>query len=120
MDNILPDGLLQTLTTLSVGVIFLNIFRVILDGSEVTSFTLFKPEAGHRPAAGYYRHILELPMNFFGSRKIGEIVSRFNDASNVRDAISGATLTIMVDYADGGRRSQSFCICRMRRWLESQ
>ena len=46
---------------------------------------------------GYYRHILELPMNFFGSRKVGEIVSRFNDASNVRDAISGATLTIMID-----------------------
>ena len=36
-------------------------------------------------------------MNFFGSRKVGEIVSRFNDASKVRDAISGATLTIMID-----------------------
>jgi ATP-binding cassette subfamily B protein len=29
--------------------------------------------------------------------KTGEIISRFNDASKVRDAISGATLTIMVD-----------------------
>ena len=36
-------------------------------------------------------------MNFFGTRKVGEIVSRFNDASKVRDAISGATLTIMID-----------------------
>ena len=46
---------------------------------------------------GYYRHVLELPMNFFGTRKVGEIISRFNDASKVRDAISGATLTIMID-----------------------
>ena len=46
---------------------------------------------------GYYRHVLKLPMNFFGSRKVGEIVSRFNDASKVRDAISSATLTIMID-----------------------
>lgn len=36
-------------------------------------------------------------MNFFGTRKVGEIISRFNDASKVRDAISGATLTIMID-----------------------
>ena len=46
---------------------------------------------------GYYRHVIELPMNFFGTRKVGEIISRFNDAGNVRDAISGATLTIMID-----------------------
>jgi ATP-binding cassette, subfamily C, bacteriocin exporter len=36
-------------------------------------------------------------MNFFGTRKTGEIVSRFQDASKVRDAISGATLTLMID-----------------------
>lgn len=46
---------------------------------------------------GYYKHVLEPPMNFFGTRKVGEIISRFNDASKVRDAISGATLTIMID-----------------------
>ena len=36
-------------------------------------------------------------MNFFGTRKVGEIVSRFNDATKIREAISGATLTIMID-----------------------
>ncbi|MGI6085993.1 MAG: peptidase domain-containing ABC transporter, partial [Acetivibrionales bacterium] len=46
---------------------------------------------------GYYQHVLGLPMNFFGTRKVGEIISRFMDASKVRDAISGATLTIMID-----------------------
>lgn len=46
---------------------------------------------------GYYEHVLGLPMNFFGTRKVGEIVSRFTDASKIRDAISSATLTIMID-----------------------
>ena len=27
----------------------------------------------------YYQHVLGLPMNFFGTRKVGEIVSRFTD-----------------------------------------
>ena len=36
-------------------------------------------------------------MNFFGTRKIGEIISRFVDASKIRDTISSAALTIMID-----------------------
>ena len=97
MDDILPDGFLQTLTTLSVGVILLNIFKVILDAVRSHLLLYLSQKLDIALLLGYYRHILELPMNFFGSRKIGEIVSRFNDASNVRDAISGATLTIMID-----------------------
>jgi ABC-type bacteriocin/lantibiotic exporter with double-glycine peptidase domain len=36
-------------------------------------------------------------MKFFGICKVGEIISRFNDATQIRQAISGATLTIMID-----------------------
>lgn len=97
MDDILPDGLIQTLTTLSVGVIFLNIFKVILDAIRSHLLLYLSQKLDIALLLGYYRHVLELPMNFFGSRKVGEIVSRFNDASKVRDAISGATLTIMID-----------------------
>lgn len=46
---------------------------------------------------GYYNHVIDLPMNFFGTRKVGEIISRFNDAGKIRDAISSATLTLMID-----------------------
>ena len=97
MDDILPDGLIRTLTTLSVGVIFLNIFKVILNAIRSHLLLYLSQKLDIALLLGYYRHVLELPMNFFGSRKVGEIVSRFNDASNVRDAISGATLTIMID-----------------------
>ena len=48
---------------------------------------------------GYYDHVTELPMNFFDTRKTGEIISRFNDASKICEAISGATLTLMIDVA---------------------
>jgi ATP-binding cassette subfamily B protein len=46
---------------------------------------------------GYYDHVTELPMNFFDTRKTGEIISRFNDAGKIREAISGVTLTLMID-----------------------
>lgn len=46
---------------------------------------------------GYYDHVAQLPMRFFDTRKTGEIMSRFSDAGRIRDAISGAALTLMID-----------------------
>ena len=97
VDDILPDSLMKTLTTLSIGIIVLNIFKVILNAFRTHLLLYLSQKLDITLLLGYYRHVLELPMNFFGTRKVGEIVSRFNDASKVRDAISGATLTIMID-----------------------
>ena len=97
VDDVLPDGLSKTLTTLSVGVILLNIFKVLLDAFRSHLLLYLSQKLDIALLLGYYRHVLELPMSFFGTRKVGEIVSRFNDAGKVRDAISGATLTIMID-----------------------
>ena len=97
IDSVLPDGLSKTLTTLSVGVILLNVFKVILNAFRSHLLLYLSQKLDIALLLGYYRHVLELPMNFFGTRKVGEIISRFNDAGKVRDAISGATLTIMID-----------------------
>ena len=97
VDSVLPDGLRQTLFTLSVGVILLNIFRVLLSAFRSHLLLYLSQKLDIALLLGYYRHVLALPMNFFGTRKVGEIISRFTDASKVRDAISGATLTIMID-----------------------
>ncbi len=97
IDSVLPDGLRKTLMTLSIGVILLNVFRVILSAFRSHLLLYLSQKLDIALLLGYYRHVLELPMSFFGTRKVGEIISRFNDAGKVRDAISGATLTIMID-----------------------
>jgi ATP-binding cassette subfamily B protein len=47
--------------------------------------------------SSYTQHVLMLPMSFFEMRRVGEILSRVTDASKVREAISGVTLTALVD-----------------------
>ena len=97
IDSVLPDGLHKTLMTLSIGVILLNVFKVLLNAIRSHLLLYLSQKLDIALLLGYYRHVLELPMNFFGTRKVGEIISRFADAGKVRDAISGATLTIMID-----------------------
>ncbi len=97
IDDILSAALLKTLHIISIGVILLNLFRVLLGAFRSHLLLYLSQKLDIALLLGYYSHVLELPMNFFGTRKVGEIISRFQDASKVRDAISGATLTIMID-----------------------
>lgn len=45
----------------------------------------------------FYNHMVDLPVDFYGTRKTGELMSRFQNASEIREAISTTTLTIMLD-----------------------
>lgn len=97
LDDILPYGLRNTLHILSIGIILLNVFKLLL-GAFRSQLLLYLSQRLDIPMIlGYYNHVLDLPMNFFGTRKVGEIISRFMDAGQIRAAISGATLTIMID-----------------------
>lgn len=97
MDDIVPNSTQKTLIALSVGVIALYIFKAILEAFRNHLMLYLGQKLDIPLILGYYEHVLGLPMNFFGTRKVGEIVSRFTDASKIREAISSATLTIMID-----------------------
>ncbi len=97
MDDIVPNSLDKTLTIISVGIILLYVFKSLLEFFRNHLMLYLSQKLDIPLILGYYQHVLGLPMNFFGTRRIGEIVSRFMDASKIREAISGATLSIMID-----------------------
>lgn len=97
LDDILPYQLNKTLHILSVGAIGLYLFHVLLDAFRKQLLVYLSQKLDVRLILGYYQHVIYLPMNFFATRKVGEILSRLIDASRVRDAISQAMLTIMID-----------------------
>lgn len=97
IDYILPSNLLKTLTVISIGVILLNIFKVLLDAFRNHLLIYLSQRLDISLLLGYYRHVVELPMNFFGTRKVGEIVSRFNDASQIREVLSSGIISIVMD-----------------------
>ncbi|MBO4863982.1 MAG: peptidase domain-containing ABC transporter [Eubacterium sp.] len=97
MDTIVPNSLRTTLKTVSIGVIFLYIFKYILEFFRYHLMTYLGQKLDIPLILGFFGHTLGLPMSFFGTRKTGEVVSRFADASKIRAIISSASLTIMVD-----------------------
>ena len=97
MDNIVPSFSLEMLNYVSV--ITLCLFLVQIGLNFLRGFLIVKLEQkiDIPIMLGYYNHALILPMKFYSMRNTGEIISRFNDASSIRDIVSEASLTIMMD-----------------------
>jgi ATP-binding cassette subfamily B protein len=97
MDEILPNMLSRSLHIISVGVLALYLFQILLGAFRSHMLLHMSQRLDINLILGYYHHVLGLPMSFFGTRKVGEIISRFQDASKIREAITGAALSIMID-----------------------
>ncbi|MBE6049151.1 MAG: peptidase domain-containing ABC transporter [Clostridium sp.] len=97
IDDILPNNLASNLHSLSIAMLTLLIFKVITEFFRKILFIYMAQNIDVPLLLGYYNHVIKLPMNFFGTRKVGEIISRFNDGDKIRNAISSVTLTLMID-----------------------
>ncbi|GAB6445516.1 MULTISPECIES: peptidase domain-containing ABC transporter [Bacillus] len=97
IDNIVTENLKHTLTYLSIGIIILYIFKVLLELFRSHLILYLSRRLDIKLMFGYYKHVLSLPMNFFETRKVGEIISRFQDAAKIREALATTTLTVMID-----------------------
>ena len=97
IDEILINGLIKSLHIISIGFIILTVFKVLLDAFRKHLLLHLSQKIDISLIFQYYQHVLKLPISFFDTRNVGEILSRLNDASKIRNAISGATLTVMID-----------------------
>jgi ATP-binding cassette subfamily B protein len=85
------------LDAFGIGMLVIVVFRTLLGALRQYLLAHVGRRSGLELVADYTRHVLRLPIRFFETRRVGEIMSRVSDAAKVRDAITGATLTALVD-----------------------
>jgi ATP-binding cassette subfamily B protein len=97
VDDVIPDGSRGLLNLLSLAMLGIIAAQVYIGAVK----DLLCLGAGQRIDAelilGYYRHLLRLPQRFFDTMRVGEIVSRVNDAVKIRSFINGTTVGLLVD-----------------------
>ncbi len=97
IDFVLVDGNIRLLNLLSIGMILILIFQIFIG----TGKTLLGLQTGQHIDAklilGYYKHLLQLPQRFFDTMRVGEIISRINDAVKIRMFINDTALNIIVN-----------------------
>lgn len=97
IDFVLVEGNLQLLNIMSVGMIAFLVFQIIIGYYK----SLLGVQSGQMMDAqlilGYYKHLLQLPQRFFDTMRVGEIISRVNDAVKIRDFINSVALNLLVN-----------------------
>lgn len=97
IDDILGNNLISTLHVVTIGILGLRVFNILLGAFRSHLLLYLSQKIDISLVLNYYRHIVNLPMSFFDSRKVGEIISRLGDVSKIRSAISGATFSVLLD-----------------------
>lgn len=97
VDDILTNSLKDTLIFISCGMLLIKIFSQILTFFRSYMLLYLSQKIDVSLILQFLRHVLELPLNFFSTHKVGEILSRSNDAAKIRTAISNSTISIMLD-----------------------
>ena len=97
VDSVLVRHEGRLLNALGIGMVLVALFRTLFGLLRQYLVAHVGRKVDLALIAGYTRHILKLPLRFFEMRQVGEILSRVNDAAKVREAISGTTLTAVVD-----------------------
>jgi ATP-binding cassette subfamily B protein len=97
VDNVIIEGNKNLLNLLSIGMVVLLLIQIFI-GSLKTVFAL---KTGQQIDAqlilGYYKHLLKLPQQFFDTMRVGEIISRVNDAVKIRVFINDVAVKLVVD-----------------------
>jgi ATP-binding cassette subfamily B protein len=97
IDHVFIGRNTNLLNLLSVAMIVLLVFQLFIG----TFKTLFIIKVGQRIDArlilGYYKHLLSLPQRFFDTMRVGEIISRINDAVKIRAFINDVSISFLVN-----------------------
>ena len=97
VDHVLVDGNRNLMNLLGAGMIVLVLLQIFI-GVAKTIFTLKTGQLiDARLILGYYKHLLKLPQRFFDTMRVGEIISRINDAVKIRAFINDVAINIMVN-----------------------
>ena len=97
MDEVIPYGLKNSLY------LFLIVFGVVSFLQSLLSafrqhILLFLSRKIDIPVLmGYYDHIIHLPYSFFGSRRVGDVLTRFQDAMTIKNVFTSVSISLVMD-----------------------
>ena len=97
VDDIIGSKAQTSLYVLSFALVCLTVFSAILTVCRSQFLRIFTMKTDISLSISYIKHVLHLPLNFFETRRTGEILSRFNDSNKIRTTLSNIALGTLLD-----------------------
>ena len=99
IDTYVPNQTSSTLSIISICLVIVYALQQILSFAQDYLLIVLGQRLSIDVILSYIKHIFNLPMSFFATRRTGEIVSRFTDANSIIDALASTTISIFLDIS---------------------
>jgi subfamily B ATP-binding cassette protein HlyB/CyaB len=97
VDKVLVHRGMTTLDVLLIGLVAVSIFETILGALRTYVFSHTTNRIDVELGARLFRHLVALPLAYFGARRVGDSVARVRELENIRQFITGSSLTLVID-----------------------
>ncbi|PDS27424.1 peptidase domain-containing ABC transporter [Rhizobium vallis] len=97
VDHVIPAGNRNLLNLMSIAMLLILAIQILINLLRGRLVLQTGQKIDVCLILGYYNHILALPQKFFDSMRMGEIVSRMNDAVKIRSFLNDVSINMFVD-----------------------
>ena len=97
VDYVLVDQNTNLLNLMGVLMLIIIIVRIFISSTKSILALKTSQMIDATLILGYYKHILNLPQLFFDTMRVGEIISRVNDAVKIRTFINNVSVDLTVN-----------------------
>ena len=97
IDKVLVSRTLSTLDVIMIGLVSIAVFETILSILRTYLFAHTTNRIDVELGARLFRHLMALPIGYFQSRRVGDLVARVRELENIRNFLTGSALTLVID-----------------------
>jgi ATP-binding cassette subfamily B protein len=97
LDRVIVQGSILTLNTVGFGLLVFGLFRVAINGLRQYLLDHTANRISVALMVGFIKHTFGLPLSFFESRYVGDIVSRVQENQKIQRFLTGEALSIGLD-----------------------
>ena len=98
IDKVLVHHSMTTLNILAIGFIIASFWEVALGGIRTWLFGHTANRVDTELGAQLFRHLMNLPLSYFESRRVGDSVARVRELDTIRDFLTNSSVTLVIDF----------------------
>ena len=99
IDKVLVHNTLDTLTILVIGFVVVSLWETIFGWLRTRLYSETSQKIDVELGAKLFRHLLGLPLGYFEARRVGDIAMRVRQLEIIREFLTNASLSVLVDPA---------------------
>ena len=99
VDKVLVHDTLDTLTVLAIGYVGVSVWETAFGWLRTRLYSETSQKIDVELGAKLFRHLLGLPIGYFEARRVGDIAMRVRQLETIREFLTNASLSVLVDPA---------------------